>query len=88
VTLLCLSSIAGDAVAEGAVEVAGEVTLDAAADFAIGLTFGPAALNVGLGELVAAHAGQGDGVDGAVELAVAEPVPAGSARGHWDGCGA
>ena len=50
-----------------------------------------AALDVGLGGLVAAHPGDGDGVDGAVELAVAEPVepvPVGPAGGHRDGCGA
>ena len=53
--------------------------------------FGAAALGVGLGGRVAAHPGDGDGVDGAVELAVAEPVepvPVGAAGGHWDGCGA
>ena len=59
---------------EGSVEVAGEVALDAAADFPVGLSFCAAALDVGLGGLVAADAGDGDGVDGAVELAVAEPV--------------
>jgi hypothetical protein len=85
-TLLCLSSLA-----EGAVEVAGEVALDAAADFPVGLAFGTAVLDVGDGRWVAAHAGDGDGVDGAVELAVAEavePVAVGAAGGDRDGRGA
>ena len=59
---------------EGAVEVAGEVSLDAAPDFLVGLSFGAAALDVGDGRRVAPHAGDRDGVQGAVELAVAEAV--------------
>src|SRR5450432_1676898 len=70
-TLLCLSSLA-----EGAVEVAGEVALDAAADLFIGPALGAAALDVGQGRRVIAHAGDGDDVQGAVELAVAEAVEA------------
>ena len=52
---------------------------------------GSAALDVGLGWRVAAHPVDGDDVDGAVELAVAEAVEAvavGAAGGHWDWCGA
>ena len=67
---------AEDAVAEGAVEVAGEVVLDAAADLLVGFALGAAALDVGQGRRVAAHPGDGDGVQGAVELAAAEAVEA------------
>jgi hypothetical protein len=56
--------------------VAGEVALYAAADFPVGLSFGAAALDVGLGFRMAAHAADGDGVQGAVELAVSEAVDA------------
>ena len=51
------------------------------------LAFGAAALDVGEGGRVAAHPGDGDDVDGAVELAVAEavePVAVGPAGGDWD----
>jgi len=61
---------------EGAVEVAGEVALDAAADLPVGFAFGAAALDVGQGGRVAAHAADGDDVQGAVELPIAEPVEA------------
>jgi len=46
----------------------------AAADFAVGFAFGAAGCDVVEGGGVAAHPGDGDGVQGAVELAVAEPV--------------
>jgi hypothetical protein len=65
--------------------MAGEVALDAAADFLAGLAFGAAALDVGQGGRVVAHTGDGDDVQGPVELAVAEavePVPVGAAGGH------
>jgi hypothetical protein len=55
------------------------------------MPFGSAALDVGDGRRVAAPAGDGDDVDGAVELAVAEavePVAVGAAGGDRDGCGA
>ena len=77
--------------AESPVEVAGEVALDAAADFLVGLALGSAALDVGAGRRVVAHPVDGDDVQGAVELAVAEPVeavPVGAARRHRDGGGA
>src|ERR1035438_3230647 len=83
-TLLCLSTPA-----EGAVEVAGEVALDAAADLLVGLALGPAALDVGQGRRVIAHTGDGDDVQGAVELAVAEavePVAVGPAGRDGDRC--
>jgi hypothetical protein len=76
--------------AEDAVEVAGEVALNAAADLPVGFAFGPAAFGVGPGWRVAAHAADGNGVPGAVELAVAEavePVPVGAAGGDRDGGG-
>src|SRR5215469_17491626 len=85
-TLLCSVKVV-----ELAEEVAGEVALDAAADLAVGFAFGATALDVGLGFRMAAHAADGDGVQGAVELAVAEAVeavPVGAAGGGRDGCGA
>src|SRR5262245_12207556 len=85
-TLLCLSSLA-----EGPVEVAGGVALDASADFAVGLALSAASFDVGQGLRVAAHPGHGDLVQGAVELAIAEavePVPVGAAGGHRDRGGA
>lgn len=77
-TLLCLSSLVLDPV-----EMPRKVALDAAADFLVGLAFGAAALDVGKGGRVVAHPGDGDDVEGAVELAVAEavePVPVSTAR--------
>lgn len=64
------------------VDAAGEVSFEAAADFATGLTFGLASSGVGTGFWVAGEPGQGDGVQGAVELTVAaavEPVTGGLA---------
>ena len=90
-TLLCLSIrfwCPVELAVEGPVEVAGEVALDAASDFAFGFAFGQAALDVGLGGRVAAHAVDGDDVQGAVELAVTEavePVPVGAAGGAGTG---
>src|ERR1700729_4364731 len=85
-TLLCLSTLA-----ESAVEVARGVALDTAPDFPVGFSFSAAALDVGEGRRVAAHPVNGDDVDGAVELAVAEavePVSVSAAGGHRDWCGA
>src|SRR5262249_13090108 len=59
---------------QDAVEVAGEVALDAAADFPVGLALGPAALHVGMGGGVAPHPADGDDLQGAVELAAGEAV--------------
>jgi len=64
------------------VDAACDVSFEAAADLAGGLAFGEAAGGVGLGFGVAAEPGQGDGVQGPVELAVAaavEPVAGGLA---------
>ena len=58
------------------------MSFEAAADLAAGFAFGEASGGVGLGFGVAAEAGQGDGVQRPVELAVAatvEPVPGGLA---------
>src|ERR1022692_3418653 len=87
-TLLCLSSLAESAVAEGAVDVPGQVALDAAADFPVGFAFGLAALDVGEGGRVAAHAADRDDMQCPVELPVAEAVEAvavGPPGGHRDG---
>jgi hypothetical protein len=51
---------------EGAEWFACDVALDAAADLAVGLAFGSASLDVGLGSWAASPAGDGDGVDGVV----------------------
>jgi len=64
------------------VEFAGDVALEAAADFPCRLSLGGAPGDVGAGAGAAADPGHCDGVDGAVEGAVAaavEPVPDGLA---------
>jgi hypothetical protein len=55
---------------------AGEVALEGADGFAVGLAFGGLAGDVGLGFGVAAGTGDGDAVDGRVDLAVAAAVEA------------
>jgi hypothetical protein len=55
-------------------QVAGQVALDATADFPVGLAFNPAALDVGEGGRMVAHPADRDDVQGAVELPVAEPL--------------
>jgi hypothetical protein len=90
-TLLCLSSLGGGRAGECPVEVAREVALDAAADLLAGFAFGAASFGVGQGGRVAAHAADGDDMQGTVELPVAEPVeavPVGPPGGHRDRCGA
>ena len=86
-TLLCLSSGRrgcrglvgeGGAGVEGAVELAGDVALEAALDLTAGLALGSASGDVLLGCRAAPHAGDGDRVDRAVQGSVAaavEPVP-------------
>jgi hypothetical protein len=61
------------------VEASGDVALEAAADPAVGFAFGAATFDVVAGSLVMHGSGEGDDVQGAVELPVAgsvEPVPA------------
>jgi hypothetical protein len=79
-TLLCLSRTYGRIHRPGElpVEFAGNVSLEAAADFPGGLSLGGAPGDVGAGAGAAAHPGDCDGVDGAVQRPVAaavEPVP-------------
>src|SRR5829696_1225153 len=86
-TLLCLSSgrwscrcLGGECGAgvEGAVELAGDVALEAAPDLTAGFALGGAAGDVVLGRRAAPHAGHGDGVDRAVQgpvSAAVEPMP-------------
>jgi len=65
-------------VREGAVELAGDVALEYAADLAGGLALVGTPRDVAAGAWAAAHAGQGDGVYGPVQCSVAaavEPVP-------------
>jgi hypothetical protein len=57
-------------------DAAGEVALEAAQCFAVGLAFGAFAFEVGLGFGVAAGAGDRDAVDCGVDLAVAAAVQA------------
>src|SRR5690348_13724095 len=92
-TLLCLSRVREGFHRSGElpVELAGDVALEAAADFPRGLSFGGAPGDVGAGARAAAHPDQRDGVDSAVERAVAaavEPVPGGSAAAGRDRAGA
>src|SRR4051794_11317428 len=96
-TLLYLSSRVrragggGHGGSEGAVELAGDVPLEAASDLAGGLALGGAPGDVGLGGGAAAHPDHGDGVDGAVERAVAaavEPVAHGAAAAGLQRAGA
>src|SRR3954454_4402107 len=75
-TLLCLSSLAGDAV-EASVELAGGVALEAAGCFAGCLALGDAAFDVGdRGGVLALAPAEHDRVEGAVQLAVAAAVEA------------
>jgi hypothetical protein len=62
---------------QGAVELAGDVALEAAPDLLVGRAFGAAPGDVGPGGRAAAHPGGGDGVDRPVErpvTALVEPV--------------
>jgi hypothetical protein len=77
---------------EGAVELAGDVALEAAPDLLWCLAFGGASGDVGLGGGAAACSGHGDGVDGAVERPVSaavESVAQGAAAAglEWAGAG-
>src|SRR5690242_16738822 len=92
-TLLCLSrsSCWCHGSGELPVELAGDVALEAAADFAWGLSFCSASFDVGAGAGAAAGSGQRDGVDGAVQGSVAaavEPMPHGPAATGRKGAGA
>ena len=58
---------------ELAVELTGDVALEATSDLAVGLAFGARPFGVDAGTRVALEPGHHDGVYGAVELAVTEP---------------
>ena len=77
--LLCLSS-PGELILSGgveaAVDVAGEVALEAATDLPEGAPFGGTALDVGAGSRVHSHAGDDGHVQGAVEASVAAAIDA------------
>ena len=73
--LLCLSSV-DFGVLEEAVDLAGDVAFEAALGFSGGFAFGGSFGDVGLGVWAVAAAGDGDGVQRAVELAVAAAVEA------------
>ncbi len=77
--------------AEVGIDLAGDVTLQAADDFLLGFSFGCAAFDIGAGGRVRAQAGEHDPPQGVVGLAVAarvEPAADGLARGCRDGGGA
>ena len=61
---------------EDAVEVAGDIAFEAALDLAGCLAIGGAARGVGAGGGVVLEAGENDGVERAVEVAVAAAVEA------------
>ena len=73
--LLCLSSV-DLGVLEEAVDLAGDVAFEAALGFSGGFALGGSFGDVGLGVWAVAAAGDGDGVQRAVELAVAAAVGA------------
>jgi hypothetical protein len=76
---------------EAAVELPGDVALEATADFGIGLAFCAAPGDVGLGSLAGAPASQEDVVQGPVEVTVAaavEPVTDDTAAAGRDRAGA
>jgi hypothetical protein len=75
---------------EGAVELAGDVSLEAAPDFAVRFSFGTAAGQVGLGARVVVHTAAGDDVDGLVQCPVSaavQSVAGGLATGGFQGAG-
>src|SRR5947199_8629396 len=81
----------GHRLGELAVELAGDASLEAAADFAWCFPLGGAPGDVGAGAGAAADPADRDGVDGAVECPVAaavEPVPDGAAAAGRDRAGA
>jgi hypothetical protein len=76
---------------EGVVDLAGDVSLEAAHDLALGFAFTRATLGVSAGALAVAQAADGDQVQRSVGLAVAARVQAvagGLARGRGDRAGA
>jgi len=78
-------------VGELPVELAGDIALDAAADFPAGLSLGGAPGNVGPRARATAHPDQRDGMDGPVEgpvPAAVEPVPDGLAAAGRERAGA
>lgn len=72
-------------------ELPGDVAFEAASDFSVGLAFGAAAFDLGLGLRIDSHSSHDDGVDGSVELPVSgsvEPVSDCQSRPGGDWCGA
>src|SRR5699024_7189115 len=84
--LLCVSREVWGCGGEEAVELSGDVALEAASGFFGGFAFGLSSLGVGAGGGAVAGAGDGDGVEGVVEVSVAgavEAVSGGVAGGGW-----
>ena len=89
VTLLCLSNWFWWGVFEESVDLSGDVAFEEAAGFAGGFSFVDAFLDVGAGFGAVPAAGDGDGVDCLVELAVAasvESVAGVLSGGGFEGC--
>ena len=63
-------------VLEEAPDFAGDVALETTSDLAVGLALGSTSSDVGLGGFVVAHSGEGNDVEGRVELAVPVAVQA------------
>src|SRR6266516_4801264 len=81
----------GEVGAEGVVDLAGDVALEAADDLFLAEAFGDAALGVGAGASAVAQPADSDQVEGTVGLAIAaavEPVSGGAAGGGGDRAGA
>src|SRR6266566_2844900 len=77
----------GEISAERVVDLAGDVALEAAHDFAFGLAFGGASLRVGSGARAEAQPADSDEMQSTVGLAVAAVVQAVAGRlagGGWD----
>src|SRR5450432_1589929 len=66
----------GEIRAEGVEDLARDVALEAAHDFALGLAFGGAAFDVGAGSVAVAQPADGDQVERSVGLAIAAVVEA------------
>src|SRR6478752_6684845 len=69
-----LASVRGHGGGQGAVELAGDVPLEAAPDLPRVLAFGGAPGDVGPGGWAATHPGRGDGVQRPVQRALSAPV--------------
>ena len=87
----CRNLLADGCGEEVAVDLAGEVALEAAHDLGFRLAFGGPPCDVGLGGLVPVHSGDDGAMQGCVGLAIpaaVEPVTGGLSGGGWNRVGA